>query len=91
MITITEMILKLKKNIDNEIEGIMIALAKKGTDSNSFILEEVRKCFETICLIYNEIKVLPVLFNLANTKSVLGKINLAFCMETIVKKIFSRR
>jgi len=49
MITITEMGNSLKRHLDPVVDIIIAKLMKKGMDANSFISEEVRKAFISIC------------------------------------------
>lgn len=52
----------LKKQLDPEIDVILIKLFKKGMDSNVFITEEVTKALKAISSNSSETKLLPVLF-----------------------------
>lgn len=49
MITLIELIEKLKRGLDTECESIMTKLLKKGLDSNSFITEEVKNAIISVC------------------------------------------
>ena len=50
IITLIELCEKLKKGgLDNECDIIITKLLKKGTDSNTFISEEVKNSIILIC------------------------------------------
>lgn len=66
MLTLSEMLNKLKKQLDPEIENIINKLMKKGLDANSFIAKEVKECLASICANSSDNKVVNCLFSHAN-------------------------
>ena len=61
MITIKEMGNQLKRALDPELDIIFAKLMKKGTDANSFISEEVKKSFISVCRNCSESKLVPII------------------------------
>ena len=85
MIAFTEMIPTFKKQLDPELEAIIMKLIKKGMDTNCFILDEVRKGLISVCQNCSEARLLPILFNLLNQKSPAAKLSICICFEAIIE------
>lgn len=61
MITLTELVEKLKRTLDTECEAIVTKLLKKGLDANSFILEEVKNALVTVSSNCSEYKIVSII------------------------------
>ncbi len=86
LITLTEMCGVLKKQIDSEAEMIVAKLMKKGSDANSFIIEEVRKTLVAVCQNCSDTKILPILGSVLHQKATPPKLMIALGLESIVSK-----
>lgn len=86
MLTIAEMCAELKKLLDSEVEPLIMKLIKKGSDSNVFIVEEVRKCLLAVCQNCSEFRIIPTLLNISNAKAISTKCNICYCFEAIIER-----
>lgn len=86
LITLTEMCIALKKQLDAEAEMMIAKLIKKGSDANSFINEEVRKAFVAVSQNCSETKIIPILVSILNQKATPAKLNICLCVEAIITK-----
>ena len=86
LITLTEMCIALKRQLDAEAEMIIAKLIKKGSDANSFISEEVRKAFVAVSQNCSETKIIPILVSILNQKATPAKLNICLCVEAIITK-----
>ena len=90
MLATTELVEKLKKQLDSEADVLLAKLMKKGMDSNAFIAEEVKKGLIAVSINCSEGKIVPILLSMNNTKSNPGKLNLLICYEALIKKCVNR-
>jgi hypothetical protein len=86
MITLAEMCETFKKCMDPFLEAIFIKLFKKAQDANTFIIEEVNKCIKSLCSYCTSAKVLPIVINNSQSKSIPIKLKVAFCMDKLLQK-----
>ena len=84
MITLAEMCETFKKYMDPFLEPIFIKLFKKALDTNSFIIEEVNKCIKSLCTYCTNAKVLPIVINNSQSKSIPIKLKVAFCIDKLL-------
>ncbi|KAL4466847.1 hypothetical protein ABPG74_010444 [Tetrahymena malaccensis] len=90
MITLTELSEKLKRTLDTESESIVTKLLKKGLDSNSFILEEVKNALITVSQNCSEYKIISIIASKYQHKAISFKINIALMINTLVEKFASK-
>lgn len=86
MMTLTEMCQELKKQLDPELESIISKLIKKGSDTNVFIAEEVKKGLVAVCQNCSEARIISVLINLTGLKASQIKTNICLCIETMIER-----
>jgi hypothetical protein len=86
MITLAEMCEAFKKSMDPFLEPIFIKLIKKAQDTNSFIIEEVNKCIKSLCSYCTNSKIVNIIINNSQSKSIPIKLKIAYCIDKIFEK-----
>lgn len=90
MLAATELVERLKKQLDSEADLLLSRLMRKGLDSSAFIAEEVKRGLIAVSTNCSDSKVVPILLSMTNTKAAQAKLNLLICYEALVKKSGSR-
>jgi hypothetical protein len=85
MIALGEMIVKLKRSLDAEIEAIMDRLLKKAADANIFISEEVKKCLTLLAGNVSENKLLQVISVYKDSKTFSVKDSLITVLASMIE------
>ena len=86
LLCLTEMINKLGRYMDQQIEVIVDKLTRKAADANAFINFEVKKCLNTAAAMLTECKIIQQIDNLKQSKSVSLKDSLIEMLQAVVSK-----
>lgn len=70
--------------MDPFLEAIFVKLFKKSQDTNSFIVEEVKKCMASLCMYCTSAKITSIIVTNSQTKSIPVKLKVAFCVDKLL-------
>ena len=61
-------------------------LFKKAQDANSFIVDEVRKCFSSLCHYCSNNKIATIITGNCQTKAIPVKMKVGLCVDKLLEK-----
>lgn len=86
MITLSELCETFKKSMDPYLQPLFVKLFKKAQDANSFIVDEAKKCMNSLCTYCSAAKICTIILNNSNAKAIPIKLNVALCIDKILEK-----